>query len=218
MHFEILIEDISGKAALEVLIPKIVGEENTFNIHAYKGIGRIPQGLKPSSNPRKRILLDQLPRLIQGYGKTFESYPTDYSAILIVICDLDDQCLSDFRRELLDCVDKCTVKPKTYFCIAIEEGEAWYLGDINAIKTAYPGAKDAVLNSYINDSTCGTWERLADAVFSGGSQSLEKLGWQAVGKEKMAWATNISPHMNVDINQSPSFCYFREKLRSLVSA
>lgn len=217
MHFDILIEDISGKTALEILIPKIISNENTFKIHSYKGIGRIPQGLKPSSDPKKRILLDQIPKLIQGYGNTFAGYPAGYPAVLIIICDLDDRCLSDFRRELLDCVDKCAVKPETYFCIAIEEGEAWYLGDINAIKTAYPRAKDAVLNSYINDSVCDTWEKLADAVFSGGVQSLVKLGWQAVGKEKMAWASNISPHMNIDINKSPSFCYFREKLRSLGS-
>ena len=217
MHFEILIEDISGKTALEILIPKIISDENTFNIHPYKGIGRIPEGLQPSSDPKRRILLDQLPKLIQGYGNTFAGYPSNYPAVLIIICDLDDRCLSDFRRELLNCVDKLTIKPETYFCIAIEEGEAWYLGDINAIKTAYPKAKDAVLNSYRNDSVCDTWEKLADAVCSGGVQSLAKLGWQAVGKEKTDWANNISPHMNVDINQSPSFCYFRDKLRSLGS-
>jgi hypothetical protein len=212
-----LIEDISGKTALKILIPKIISDEHTFNIHSYKGIGRIPQGLTPSSDPKRRILLDQIPKLIQGYGNTFAGYPPGYSAILIVVCDLDDRCLSNFRRELLDCVDKCAVKPETYFCIAIEEGEAWYLGDMNAIKTAYSRAKDAVLNSYVNDSICGTWEKLADAIFLGGAQSLAKLGWQAVGKEKMAWASDISSHMDVDINQSPSFCYFREKLRSLSS-
>jgi hypothetical protein len=217
MHFEILIEDISGKTALEVLIPKIISDEHTFNIHSYKGIGRIPQGLAPSSDPRRRILLGQIPKLIQGYGNTFAGYPSGYQAVLIIVCDLDDRCLSKFRGELLDCVDKCTIKPKTYFCLAIEEGEAWYLGDIDAIKTAYPKAKDAVLNSYVSDSICGTWEKLADAIFSGGAQGLSKLGWQAVGKEKMAWANNISPHMDIDINQSPSFCYFREKLRSLSS-
>ena len=162
-------------------------------------------------------MLDQIPKLIQGYGNTFAGYGYDYSAVLIVVCDLDDRCLSNFRRELLDCVDKCAVKPETYFCLAIEEGEAWFFGDIDAIKTAYPKAKDAVLNSYINDSICGTWEKLADALFSGGAQSLAKFGWQAVGKEKMIWASRISPHMDVDINQSPSFCYFREKLRYLSS-
>lgn len=37
MHFEILVEDISGKTALEI-IPKIIStEQHTFNIHPYKG-------------------------------------------------------------------------------------------------------------------------------------------------------------------------------------
>ena len=71
MHFEILIEDISGKTALEILIPKIISDEHTFNIHSYKGIGRIPQGLTPSSDPKKRILLDQMRTIdaIPCYGR-----------------------------------------------------------------------------------------------------------------------------------------------------
>ena len=48
--------------------------------------------------------------------------------------------------------------------MAIEEGEAWLLGDIPAIQSVYPNAKNAVLNGYENDSICGTWEKLADAV------------------------------------------------------
>ena len=41
------------------------------------------------------------------------------------------------------------------------------------VKSAYPNAKDAVLNSYVQDSICGTWEVLADAVHPGGSQLLK---------------------------------------------
>jgi hypothetical protein len=223
MHFEILVEDISGKTALEIIVPKIISAEHTFIIHPYKGIGRIPKNLESPSGPKKRtdpnkrILLDQLPRLVQGYGKTFSQYPPDCPAVLIVICDLDDRCLSTFRRELLDIVDKCKEQPKTQFCIAIEEGEAWYLGDLAAVKAAYPKAKQGVLNSYTNDSICGTWEKLADAVFSGGKQKLSKQGGQAIGLEKTNWANNIPPHMDVDNNLSPSFCYFRDKLRDLTS-
>lgn len=216
MHFEILVEDISGKTALDILVPKIINtEQHTFNIHAYKGIGHIPQGLKSTSDANKRILLDQLPRLIQGYGKTFASYPPDYHAVLIIICDLDDRCLNTFRKELLELVNSCNPKPKTQFCIAIEEGEAWYLGDLAAVKAAYPSAKQAVLNSYTNDEICGTWEKLADAVYSGGRQKLSKLAYQAIGKEKAIWAERISPIMDIDNNQSPSFCYFRDQLRRL---
>ncbi len=217
MHFEILVEDISGKTALDIIVPKIIGNQHTFNIHSYRGIGRIPQGLRSTSDPQKRILLDRLPQLIQGYGKTFAGYPLDYSAVLIIICDLDDRCLSNFRRELLDLVDKCNSKPETHFCIAIEEGEAWYLGDLAAVKAAYPKAKDTILNSYTSDNICGTWEKLADALFVGGHQGLTKLGRQKIGEEKSVWAKKISPNMDVDQNQSPSFCYFRNKLRYLSS-
>jgi len=217
MHFEILVEDISGKTALEILIPKIIStEQHTFNIHPYKGSGHIPTDLKSASDPKKRILLDQLPKIVQGWGKTLSGYP-DYSFVLIVICDLDKRCLSTFRRELLDLVDKCNPKPKTQFCIAIEEGEAWYLGDFAAIKKAYPKAKQKVLDSYTNDSICGTWEKLADAVYSGGSKELSKPPWHKVGEEKSKWAKKIPPHMDVDNNLSPSFRYFRDKLRDLTS-
>lgn len=216
MHFEILVEDISGKTALEILIPKIISTEpHTFNIHSYKGIGhKVPKDLKSTSDAKKRILLDLLPKIVQGWGKTLSDYP-DYSFVLIVICDLDNRCLSTFRKELLDLVDKCNPKPKTQFCIAIEEGEAWYLGDLAAVREAYPRAKESVLKGYTNDSICGTWEKLADAVFSGGKEKLSKQGWQAIGLEKTNWANNIPPHMNVDNNLSPSFCYFRDKLRGL---
>ncbi|MBF0371568.1 MAG: hypothetical protein HQL52_19185 [Magnetococcales bacterium] len=215
MHFEILVEDQSGKTALDTLVPKILGDGGTFNIHPYKGVGRIPKNLQGTADPSKRILLDQLPRLLRGYGNTFASYPDDYPAAVIIVCDLDDKCLKTFRGELIRVLDACNPAPETRFCIAIEEGEAWFLGDLTAIKTAYPAAKDSVLNGYVNDSICGTWERLADAIFPGGSGKLGQQGWQAIGAEKSKWAEKISPHMDVEINASPSFSYFRSKLREL---
>jgi hypothetical protein len=217
MHFEILVEDISGKTALDILVPKIISNKDTFQIHFYKGIGQIPGDLKSSSDPQKRILLDQLPRLIRGYGKTFAGYGDSYSAVLIIVCDLDSRCLSDFRKELIDLVNESNPKPETYFCIAIEEGEAWYLGDLMALKKAFPRAKDAVLKSYTNDSICNTWELLANAVFPGGAQKLSQNGYQRIGKEKTVWAEEIAPHMDVDNNLSPSFCYFRDKLRRITN-
>ncbi len=216
MHFEILVEDRSGKKALDVLTPKIIGAQDTFRVIGYRGIGRIPQNLTPKTNAEQRILLDRLPKLLRGYGQTFTNYPANYPAVLFVVCDLDDNCLKTFRQELLAVLHACNPRPDTRFCIAIEEGEAWLLGDIHAIKAAYPQAKDTVLNGYVNDSICGTWEVLADAVFPGGSRALAGRGWQAVGKEKSVWATKISPLMDVENNVSPSFQYFRGKLRALI--
>ena len=54
MHFEILVEDQSGKKTLEILIPKLISDEHTFNVHPYKGIGRIPKKIGSNANASKR--------------------------------------------------------------------------------------------------------------------------------------------------------------------
>ena len=215
MHFEILVEDQSGAKALSIIIPKIIDNAYTFNIHHYKGCGHIPRNLKTAVNARSKKLLNSLPKLFRGYGKTYPDYSNSYRVVVIVVCDLDNKCLKTFRQELFAVLNACNPKPETRFCIAIEEGEAWLLGDMPAIKIAYPSARNEILEGYENDSICGTWELLADAVFAGGSAELRERGWQAVGREKSMWAEEITPHMNVDANASPSFCYFRDKMRAL---
>ena len=217
MHFEILVEDQSGKKFLDEIVPKMIGPEDSVRVKPYRGIGRLPKDLKPATDPRKRILLDQLPRLLQGYGKTFAGYGPDYPATVIVVCDLDDRCLKAFRTELVEVLDGCEPRPGARFCFAIEEGEAWLLGDLPAVRRAYPHARAAILDAYENDSICGTWEVLADAVYPGGASALSGKGWQAVGMEKSRWAESISPHMEIGSNQSPSFRYFRETVRFLAS-
>lgn len=200
---------------LEIIVPKIIGDDNTCRIISYRGTGRIPKGLAPKTDPWKRILLDQLPRLLRAYGQTFSKHPPGYSAAVIVVCDLDNKCQKEFRAELYELLNAIQLKPKTNFCFAIEEGEAWLLGDLSAVMGAYPDARTAVLDNYVNDSICGTWETLADAVYPGGASALSRNGWQAVGAEKSRWANDISPVMDIENNKSPSFCYFRDKLRFL---
>ena len=92
------------------------------------------------------------------------------------------------------------------------------LGDIPAIKAAYLGSKDEVLKQYVNDSICGAWEYLADALYKGGSAALSAKGWQVVGAEKSQWAEKITPHMDVENNVSLSFNYLRQKLLELADA
>lgn len=210
MHFELLTEDQSSAKAMEILIPKLLGNEITFRIHPYKGIGRISKNLRPKSDANKRILLDQLPKILRGYGHT------PHSGIIVIICDLDDKDKQQFLSELQEILDACNPKPQTLFCLAIEEFEAWYLGDLNAVRKAYPYVKNAVLNSYVNDSICGTWELLADAIYKGGSKELNKRGWQSVGEQKSVWAGTISPHMNVNDNISPSFIEMYAQLQSVI--
>ena len=149
------------------------------------------------------------------YGKIFSSYPKEYQAALIIVCDLDTRCLKQFRKCLYDILNSCEIQPLTRFCFAIAESEAWFLGDIPAIKAAYPKAKDKVLKTYVNDSICGTWECLADAVYRNGATALKAKGYPAIGIEKKRWAERIAPKMNISKNASPSFQYFCKKLLEL---
>ncbi len=215
MHFEILVEDQSGKKMLGTILLKLVGN-HTFKVHPYKGIGHIPKNLHKTSDPQKRLLLNRLPKLFQGYGKAFHKQKEYYKASVIVVVDLDDKCFHDFRLELFNILHNCNPKPDTLFCFAIEEGEAWLLGDQNAIKKAYPNAKDDILQTYNYDSICGTWEILADAIYPGGSTKLSALSWQENGKIKSEWAETITPYLDSNNNHSPSFNYFVNKIRDVL--
>ena len=74
-------------------------------------------------------------------------------------------------------LQECRQKPRVLFRFAIEEMEAWLLGDRQAILKEFPRAKVHVLDSYLQDSICGTWEVLADAVFPAGpSRSRQRAG------------------------------------------
>lgn len=149
MHIEVLVEDSSGASLVETLLPSIIGpsgEPHTWRIHEYKGIGRLPPGLSTSADPSKRALLNQLPRLLAGYGKT-----PGIDAVVVVL-DTDDRNCRAFLAELNALLLRCPTPPRTMFRLAIEEMEAWLLGDKPALLAAYPKAKREVLGRYQQDS------------------------------------------------------------------
>ncbi|NCN71997.1 MAG: DUF4276 family protein [Rhodoferax sp.] len=214
MHIEVLVEDSSGGKLLAQLLPQILGEygdPHTWRLKAYKGIGRIPHGLTAKADPAKRILLDQLPRLLQGYGKT-----PGIDAVVVVL-DTDRRDCKAFLQELKSLADNCNPAPHTLFRLAIEEIEAWYLGDRAALLSAFPRAKCDVLDRYVQDSVCGTWELLADAIHVGGAAAIKKAGWPLPGQLKHAWAEKIVPFMDLHQNASPSFGKFRDGLSALIA-
>ncbi len=197
MHFRVLVEDLSGSVALRHILKMILGENgsvHSWRIHPYRGISH---------------LLKDLPSTLQAFGNSMD----DFSAVVVVV-DSDDKDCIIFKQNLLNVLDGCNPRPNALFRIAIEEGEAWLLGDRAAVKAAYPCAKETILNNYVQDSICGTWEVLADAVHPGGSQPL-KVGYQVAGKAKSDWAREIAPHMDIHANKSKSFQVFRDGVRNL---
>ena len=214
MHLEVLVEDQSGSIAVDRLLKNISDDDGivfSWKMHAYKGIGRLPKKGSITGNISNRLLLNNLPRLLNGYGKSLPE-----GSAVIVVADLDDKDCISFKNELLQILDQCNPRPTALFRIAIEEVEAWLLGDVEAVKAAYPRAKQPVLNLYVPDSICGAWEVLADAVHRGGSTRLKKMGYPEVGRIKCEWARKIAPHVEVDRNRSKSFQVFRDGVRRLV--
>lgn len=202
MHIEVLVEDVSGAKLLAALLPKLIGAQgnpHTWRIHAYKGVGRLPKNLHNETDMAKRMLLNQLPRLLRGYGQT-----PGVDAVLVVL-DNDRRDCAQFLADLNSLLATCNPAPNTLFRLAIEEIEAWYLGDQEALLTAYPRAKTHVLRHYRQDSICGTWELLADAIYPGGSGAIKKSGWPLPGRIKTEWAEKIAPLLDPERNLSPSF-------------
>lgn len=216
MHFEALVEDRSGAKVVELFLEKILGpngRDHSFTIHPYRGLGHLPKAMKSATKPSQRILLDQLPRLLRGYGRSLKE-----DQVVLVVVDLDDRDCLVFKRELVGILDHCNPKPSTLIRIAIEEIEAWLLGDQEAIKQAYPKAKENILRQYVQDDICGTWEKLADALHRGGSSGLKKHGYPIIGAAKYEWAKKIVPFCNVEENQSKSFQVFRDGVLRLAGS
>lgn len=207
MHIEILVEDSSGKKLLQSLLPRMVGlhgQPHTWRVLSYKGVGRIPKNMSARSDPAKRILLDQLPRLLQGYGRT-----RGIDAVVVVI-DTDKRDCKVLLKDLQAVASACDPAPNTIFRLAIEEVEAWYFGDQTALLGAYPRARQDVLKKYEQDSLCDTWELLADAIHPGGRAAVKRAGWPLSGQLKHEWAEKIGPLLDVENNQSPSFGKLRD--------
>lgn len=108
MHFRFLVEDLSGKEAMAVLVPKIISDDATYDIHHYKGIGRIPTNLRPKTDASKRILLDCLPSILRGLGRN------PHCGTVVVICDLDDRDKHKFLVELNDVLEACNLSQKLF--------------------------------------------------------------------------------------------------------
>ncbi|HEV7669315.1 MAG TPA: DUF4276 family protein [Thermoanaerobaculia bacterium] len=95
----------------------------------------------------------------------------------------------------------------------VEELEAWFLGDIEALRAAYPRVPSTLAQRRgfrDPDAIQNTWETL--------ERLLQKSGYHPQGLPKIAVARAISAHMDPERNASRSFQVFRDGLRELVGA
>ena len=201
MQIEFLVEEISAKAALDQLLPRLL-PGHSCRVRVFEGW---------------QDLLGQLKAVLQGYHRRiFREGETGLR--VVVLLDGDGICAR--RKAALEAkaaeaglLTKTAAGTGQVFYVlnrvAVQELEAWWLGDRAAIIAAYPGVKLTHFK--------GT-DRTADAPLKPNDvlwEVLKKGRYFLTGKRKTQWATDISPHLDPGRNTSTSFRYFCEGLAAL---
>ena len=214
MHFQFLVEDSSGEILIRHIMRKFLQEnkEISYDCKSFKGIGGFRVSSKASEVKTKKLLND-LPMYLRGFDKRLRGI----RAVMIIVVDNDDREIDVFRNQLELLIKQENLTIDHVLGIAVEEMEAWLLGDKEAVFSAYPNARESAFREYKQDSICGTWEMLANVVYKGGFARFKKDccngRYHAIGKYKAEWADKIGSCMELDRNLSPSFCSLLAALR-----
>ena len=189
----VFVEEFSMEAALEQLLPKLLGDIE-FQIIRFQC---------------KDDLLKKAPERLRGYASWL---PANWRILVLVDRD-DDDCIV-LKAELENMAAAAGLLTKTAAdngqCfqvvnrIAIEELEAWFFGDWSAVRAAYPRVPATLpQKAGFRDPDAvagGTWEAL--------ERVLKKAGYFSTGLRKVELARSVAVHMNPPNNTSRSFQIF----------
>lgn len=215
MYVQFLIEDKSTEKLVCHVMDKLKVRYSDkyidYDTRAFKGIGHLPK--KGTAIERKTgQLLNDLPMFLRAFDKKLRKLP---GAVIIVVLDNDKRDQTEFKRQLKEMSEQNMILIDHAFCIAVKEMEAWLLGDIKAIEKAYPNAKRSAIKDYVQDEIGDTWEILANMIYPGGMNKLQKNAagsYGLIGEMKAEWADMIGKKMELDQNISPSFNAFMREL------
>lgn len=197
----VFVEEYSMEAALEHLLPKLLGDIE-FQIIRFQC---------------KDDLLKNAPARLKGYAAWL---PENWRILVLVDRD-DDGCLV-LKAEMENMAAAAGLLTKTAVGhgqrfqvvnrIAIEELEAWFIGDWLAVQTAYPRVSATLpQKTGFRDPDAvagGTWEAL--------ERVLRKAGYFGAGLRKVELARAVAPHMEFNRNQSRSFQAFASAVAAAV--
>lgn len=200
-HIELVVEEPSMEAALRVLLPKVVGTVS-FEVYAHQC---------------KDELLARLPARLRGYA----AWIPDTWRIVVVVDRDDDDC--DRLKARLETmargarlVTRSTAGSQPYVVVnrlAIEELEAWYFGDWEAVRASYPRVPATIPSQVkyrVPDAVAGgTWEAF--------ERVLQKAGYFKSGLAKIEAARTIAANMIPARNSSQSFQVLREALAEMAA-
>jgi hypothetical protein len=199
-HIEILVEEPSAEAALRLIVPRIVGGLS-FEVYPYQC---------------KQDLLDKLPARLRGYATWL---PRDWRVVVVV--ERDDDCFIALKQKLERAAlgaglrtrsQKLDQETQVVMRLAIEELEAWFFGDWEAVHAAYPKVNPHLptRHGYRDPDAIrgGTWEAL--------ERNLQQVGYFRAGLRKIEAARAIAQQMDPQRNRSGSFRAFVTALSEML--
>lgn len=196
----VLTEEPSMEIALNLLLPRMLGDID-FKIYPFQG---------------KKDLLKQLPSRLKGY----KSWLPKTWAILVLVDRDDEECVQ-LKQRLEKMATQAGLATKTSAGhgkrfqvvnrILVEELEAWFFGDWQAVLAAYPRVSGTIprQTKYRDPDAIagGTWEAI--------ERILKRAGYFKGGLRKMELAREIAEHMDPEHNTSRSFQAFRSAVAAV---
>jgi hypothetical protein len=192
-HLELLVEEPSMEAFLRALLPRLLPQDRTFEVHPFQG---------------KSDLLGKLEQRLRGYAAWL---PADWR--IVVVVDRDDEDCRVLKRQLESIARRAGLSTRTRAGnaawqlvnrIAIEELEAWFFGDWAAVRSAYPRASVNVPRRQgFRDPDAiagGTWEAFEHV--------MQAHGYFKGGLTKIEAARAIGAHIDPARTSSHSFRTF----------
>jgi hypothetical protein len=196
----VMVEEPSMEAALEIILPKMLRPEIEFELRQF--------GCKSE-------LLKRLPDRLKAYAGWLPK-----ETLILVIVDRDDDDCKVLKARLNAAAHDAGLATRSspsrgHFQvinrIAIEELEAWFWGDWEAVRAAYPKLDASVPQraGYRDPDAVkgGTWEAL--------ERQLKLKGYFKQGLRKLELARAVSRCMDPNRNRSVSFVCLRDALLAL---
>lgn len=201
-HVELLVEELSMEAFLRALLPRLLPRDRTFGLHAFQG---------------KSDLMNKLEARLRGYASWM---PSEWR--IVVVVDRDDEDCRQLKQRLQDVAARAGLRGRTGMAqpnwqlvnrIVIEELEAWYFGDWQAVTEAYPRVPLNIprRQQYRDPDGIagGTWEAF--------ERVLQQSGYFQGGLAKIEAARTLGDLVDARRNHSTSFRHFRDAVLAAVS-
>lgn len=190
------------EAFLHVLLPRVLPKDQTFEIHAF----RDKAGLRRNLSARLRAYARWLPR----------------DGRIVVVVDQDSDDCHAPKGELERAASDAGLRTRSQAGssdwqvvnrIAIEELEAWYFGDWDAVREAYPRVPaTAPQRAGFRDPDAirgGTWEAF--------HRILQRHGYFTTGLRETEAARTIAARMSRQRSRSRSFAVFVDAILEAVA-